>query len=102
MKIALSIAIILIVVYYLFFKGQKSGLSFWKKAQKNPELTYNFLLGSDAWYVDDGINNNSQPNMDVGEWDGPFRLNIPGIGWIQVFGRVGFYEKSQTEFETLY
>mgnify|MGYP003576911323 CR=1 len=34
------------------------------------------------------------------EWDGPFRLWVPKLGnaGIYVFGRIGYYEKSQEEF----
>ncbi len=102
MKIVVSIALFLVVAYFLFFRNQKSGLSFWKKAQKNPILAYEYFLKSDVWCVEDGISSASQPDMSEGEWDGPFSLNVPHIGMTKIFGKVGSYEESQKEFESQY
>ena len=101
MKIAIGIIILLVVVYFLFFRNQKSGLGFWKKAQRNPRVAYDLLLKSDVWHVDDGINLDSQPSMEEEEWDGPFRLNVPGLGLIKIYGKVGYYQNSQDEIETV-
>lgn len=101
MKIGISIVVFVVAVYLIFFRNQKSGLKFWKKAQRNAAIAYGLFLEDDAWHVDAGIKNLEQPSMDVGEWDGPFWLNVPGIGMIQLYGRVGYYEKSQNEMKQL-
>jgi len=90
MRIVVSIIIILIVAYFLFFRNQKSGLKFWKKAQNNPEQAYKLLLESEFWHVDDGINNDSQPEINNKDWDGPFYLRVPHIGMIKIYGKVGY------------
>jgi len=76
--------------------------SFWKKVKKHPNMAYKFLLHENAWHVDDGIHNESQPYMKLKEWAGPFKLKVPNIGLIKIYGKIGSCEDSQEDFESLF
>lgn len=65
-------------------------------------MAYKFLLHENAWHVDDGIHNESQPYMKLKEWAGPFKLKVPNIGLIKIYGKIGSCEDSQEDFESLF
>ena len=100
MEIIIGIIVVVILIYFIFIKH--GNLNFWHKVQRNPDVAYKYFLENEYWRVEDGINNRAQPSMDEGEWDGPFRFNVPSIGRVvKVYGKVGFYEHSQKELESI-
>ncbi|MFQ5532074.1 MAG: hypothetical protein ACE5ES_05660 [Candidatus Nanoarchaeia archaeon] len=100
MEIIIGIIVVVVLIYVIFIK--QGNLKFWQKVQRNPDVAYKYFLDNDCWRVEDGINDRTQPSKDVGEWDGPFRFNVPSIGRaVKVYGKVGFYEQSQNELESI-
>lgn len=99
MEIVFAIIVVAVLVYFVVIR--KGNYAFWQKVQRYPDIAYDFFLESDCWYVEDGINDIVQPSRVEGEWDGPFLLNLPNGPVIKVWGKVGFYEESEKELDTI-
>lgn len=90
------------VIWYsrLMSRGK---LDFWQLCAREPELAYRFFKGSSAWHVfERELPANHRELVPSGEWTGAFRLMVPGIGPIWVFGKDGEYEEDQDEFVETY
>lgn len=91
----ITFIIIALAVLFYIAMVRTGHLSFWKKAQKNPEFVFNQLLKDDTWVVDDGAT-----KIDRKDYDGPFLLYVPSLGrTVKLYGKVGKYEDSQKEIE---
>ena len=76
--------------------------TFWNLAAQYPDEFYRLFMESEAWHVNDGLPNYTQPSLSYGEWAGPFLLQVPTLGGrvAKVYGRVGLYEQEQVELLT--
>ena len=96
------IGIIIALVIFVKVVRKKGNLKFWQKVHKHPDLCYSYFLESDHWHVNDGLNNQTQPSMDIGKWDGPYYVSVPKLGLtVELYGKVGSYEESQSELESM-
>jgi len=96
MEIIVGIFITIIAAFlYFHFKGNPK---FWRLTRKYPEEAYRFFYENDAWFVADGIHNPIGSKPPSGEWDGPFRIIVPGIGLIKIYGKAETSNESEKEF----
>jgi hypothetical protein len=94
--VGIAIAVFLYWVLIL----RPGGLSFWRVVARHPDAAYDHFMSEGCWNVfENDIPEADRSVYPSAEWDGPFRLWVPKLGrQVIVFGRVGEYERSQSEF----
>lgn len=92
---------ILLFGFGWFLKSQ-GRIDFWDLASNHPEKAYEWFKKNPEWKVFEGSKpNNRNDVVPKDEWTGPFRLMVPHIGLVYVFGKVGVLESSQDNFINL-
>ena len=87
-----GIIIGVIVIYIIYNIKKESNFSFWGKVGKYPEIAFMEMMMDDAWCLEE----NRQDNV---EYDGAFRLFVPSVGFVKIYGEIGKYEDSQKSIE---
>ena len=98
--ILLITAVITAVSCFRFAPDKSGKHKFWKFAKSHPEVAYYFFKGEDCFMLFDYKPQNGYgPDLSSGEWDGPFRLNMPSRGCtLTIYGRTPYYETALQNF----
>jgi len=99
MKWLIGIAIVGFL-FYRFVLVKSGNLKFWKVANSHPEDAYVFFKHNDCFVVfDSDPPGGCRANLLSGEWDGPFRLQVPSKDRVvTIYGRVPEYQSAQDNF----
>ena len=98
--IFIALAVIILFIMYSRFLRKSGKIQFWNLVNKHPQQAYDFFINNDCWYVI--YPNEHKPKPIVGEWIGPFFVEMPGIGRLKIYGKSGYCEIKQEEFMKLY
>ena len=102
MNVVLILAVAVFLYWYFIFR--KGSFSFWKIVALNPDKAYEYFISNSCWKVLTGEQyENDDVKIDSSDWSGPYSLIVPKLGnrMIKIYGKVGYFEKSQEELINL-
>ena len=87
-------------LYYHFVLVKSGNLKFWKVAHAYPEEAYAFFKRNDCFVVFDcKPPGGYKTNLPPGNWDGPFKLQVPSQNRVvTIYGRSPEYQAAQENF----